>query len=305
MKKIFCTDLNSQGKTALVPARQAQRSNQERISFVCPLWVPIHLRFNSQQGPPLSGRTVYRWKQLDSDWLLGREEEGGGGSWLQCSPLPTHKPLIILHTNLFIPVPPLLLLLPFPVFPFSKQFTYFIRFFFSSHSSLWKYYCQSWCKIMENKPFKSSLNIFPCRAGIFKESIMGARYRGGRGLSYRPARLYIGWRNSFLGIDSGAPHTFKNTGSEDWGIGTRTGGGPKSPPPPTSTYIFSWTFHLKGHLSQDYLLQVFSWIIFPQAPENNIRVGKRWDNWRRKILRPPMIRALRNRDIQVLRNCAF
>ncbi len=23
---------------------------------------------------------------------------------------------------------------------------------------------------------------------------------------------YIGWRNSFLGIDSGAPYTFKNTG---------------------------------------------------------------------------------------------
>jgi hypothetical protein len=34
-------------------------------------------------------------------------------------------------------------------------------------------------------------------AGIFKES-MGARNRGGIGLSYRPARLYIGWRNSFL-----------------------------------------------------------------------------------------------------------
>jgi hypothetical protein len=50
------------------------------------------------------------------------------------------------------------------------------------------------------------------RAGIFKES-MGARNRGGRGLSYRPARIYIGWRNSFLGIDSGAPFTFKNTGS--------------------------------------------------------------------------------------------
>ncbi len=43
---------------------------------------------------------------------------------------------------------------------------------------------------------------------------MGARNRGGRGLSYRPARLYIGWRNSFLGIDSVAPYTFKNTGSE-------------------------------------------------------------------------------------------
>jgi hypothetical protein len=25
---------------------------------------------------------------------------------------------------------------------------------------------------------------------------------------------YIGWRNSFLGIDSGAPYTFKNTGSD-------------------------------------------------------------------------------------------
>ncbi len=24
---------------------------------------------------------------------------------------------------------------------------------------------------------------------------------------------FIGWRNSFLGIDSGAPYTFKNTGS--------------------------------------------------------------------------------------------
>ncbi len=24
---------------------------------------------------------------------------------------------------------------------------------------------------------------------------------------------YIGWQNSFLGIDSGAPYTFKNTGS--------------------------------------------------------------------------------------------
>jgi hypothetical protein len=26
---------------------------------------------------------------------------------------------------------------------------------------------------------------------------------------------YICWRNSFLGIDSGAPYTFKNTGSDD------------------------------------------------------------------------------------------
>ncbi len=41
---------------------------------------------------------------------------------------------------------------------------------------------------------------------------MGARNRGGIGLSYRPPG-YIGWRNSFLGIDSWAPVTFKNTGS--------------------------------------------------------------------------------------------
>jgi hypothetical protein len=52
---------------------------------------------------------------------------------------------------------------------------------------------------------------FGYRAGIFKEA-MGARNRGGRGLSYRPARLR--WRTSFLGIDSGALYTFKNTGSD-------------------------------------------------------------------------------------------
>jgi hypothetical protein len=54
---------------------------------------------------------------------------------------------------------------------------------------------------------------FSC-AGIFKQS-MGARNRVGIGLSYRPARLlYIGWQNSFLGIDFWAPSTFKNTGSD-------------------------------------------------------------------------------------------
>ncbi len=50
-------------------------------------------------------------------------------------------------------------------------------------------------------------------AGIFKES-MGARHRGGIGLSYRPARLhrlaeFIPW-NRFLG----SIKMFKNTGSE-------------------------------------------------------------------------------------------
>jgi hypothetical protein len=42
---------------------------------------------------------------------------------------------------------------------------------------------------------------------------MGARNRGGRGLSYTGPPGYIGWWNSFLGINSGAPYTFKDTGS--------------------------------------------------------------------------------------------
>ncbi len=43
------------------------------------------------------------------------------------------------------------------------------------------------------------------RAGIFKQSMV-VRKRVGIGLPYRPvARLHIGWRNSFLGIDSWAP----------------------------------------------------------------------------------------------------
>jgi hypothetical protein len=51
------------------------------------------------------------------------------------------------------------------------------------------------------------------RAGIFKQS-MGARNLG-IGLSYRRTGSpgFIGLRNSFFGIDSWAPETFKNTGS--------------------------------------------------------------------------------------------
>jgi hypothetical protein len=46
--------------------------------------------------------------------------------------------------------------------------------------------------------------------GIFKES-MGLGTEEGEGYSTGPPG-YIGWRNSFIGIDSGAPYTFKNTG---------------------------------------------------------------------------------------------
>ncbi len=37
----------------------AQRTNQERTPFICPLWNPIHLRFNSKQGPLLSSLSVH------------------------------------------------------------------------------------------------------------------------------------------------------------------------------------------------------------------------------------------------------
>jgi hypothetical protein len=54
---------------------------------------------------------------------------------------------------------------------------------------------------------------------------MGARNRVGIVLSYRPARLHR-LTESFLGIDSSAPQTFKNTGSAvDIGGGGGGGGG--------------------------------------------------------------------------------
>jgi hypothetical protein len=45
------------------------------------------------------------------------------------------------------------------------------------------------------------------RAGIFKES-MGTRTEEEEGYRTGPPG-YIGWQNQFLGIDSGAPYTFK------------------------------------------------------------------------------------------------
>ncbi len=50
-----------------------------------------------------------------------------------------------------------------------------------------------------------------CWAGIFKES-MGAGTEEEEGYRTGPPG-YIGWRNSFLGINSKVPYTFKNTGS--------------------------------------------------------------------------------------------
>jgi len=42
-------------------------------------------------------------------------------------------------------------------------------------------------------------------AGIFFKQSKGTTNRVGIGLSYRPAMLYTGCRNRFLGIDSWAP----------------------------------------------------------------------------------------------------
>ncbi len=57
-EKIVCTGparAAKAGQKSLVLTRQAQQTNQGRTPFICcTLWVPIHLSFNSQQGPPLS-----------------------------------------------------------------------------------------------------------------------------------------------------------------------------------------------------------------------------------------------------------
>jgi hypothetical protein len=45
------------------------------------------------------------------------------------------------------------------------------------------------------------------------KSLWGLETEEEEGYRTGPPR-YIGWQNSFLGIDSGAPYTFKNTGSD-------------------------------------------------------------------------------------------
>ncbi len=48
-------DKSSQGRTKIYFTGTTSTTNQARKDhFICPLWVPIHVCFNSQQGPPLS-----------------------------------------------------------------------------------------------------------------------------------------------------------------------------------------------------------------------------------------------------------
>ncbi len=42
------------GQKSLVPAQQAEQTNQGMVPFNCTLWVPSFLSLNSQQGPALS-----------------------------------------------------------------------------------------------------------------------------------------------------------------------------------------------------------------------------------------------------------
>ncbi len=58
---------------------------------------------------------------------------------------------------------------------------------------------------------------FHYRAGVFKESMGAIGTEEEEGYRTGPPG-YIGWRNSFLGIDSGAPYTFKNTGTRVGGM---------------------------------------------------------------------------------------
>jgi hypothetical protein len=76
----------------------------------------------------------------------------------------------------------------------------------------WSTFLQAWPIVLTTKPHEKRRREIQneTRAGIFKES-MGARNRGGIGLSYRPARLHrlvelIPW-NRFLGSIN-----VKNTG---------------------------------------------------------------------------------------------
>ncbi len=77
------------GQKSLVPARRAQVTSQGRTPFLCTLWVPIHLSFNSQKGPPLSSLSGSSYilflpfaHETSSKWFFS-PGGGGGGRTLQ------------------------------------------------------------------------------------------------------------------------------------------------------------------------------------------------------------------------------
>jgi hypothetical protein len=60
--------------------------------------------------------------------------------------------------------------------------------------------------------FGAGANLSPETELEFFKSLWGLGTEEEEGYRTGPPG-YIGWRNSFLGINSGAPYTFKNTGS--------------------------------------------------------------------------------------------
>jgi hypothetical protein len=64
----------------------------------------------------------------------------------------------------------------------------------------------------EGVRFGAGANLSPETELEFLKSLWGLGTEEEEGYRTGPPG-YIGWRNSFLGIDSGAPYTFKNTGS--------------------------------------------------------------------------------------------
>jgi hypothetical protein len=75
-KQIFCTGPTRAAKAeqkSLVPARQAQQTNEGRSLFICTLWAPTHLSFNKSAG--VSPLYSLSGKYLTSDYKLTSKYE--------------------------------------------------------------------------------------------------------------------------------------------------------------------------------------------------------------------------------------
>ncbi len=68
-------------------------------------------------------------------------------------------------------------------------------------------------KLADRRTTRNPKDENSCSELEFLKSLWGLGTKEEEGYRTGPPG-YIGWRNSFLGIDSGAPYTFKNTGSD-------------------------------------------------------------------------------------------
>jgi hypothetical protein len=98
------------------------------------------------------------------------------------------------------------------MFPFLLHLLHFLLLIFNRHNLNFEEICRfphTYCTIDTFKYHWRSKAL-----GIleFLKSLWGLGTKEEEGYRTGPPG-YIGWRNSFLGIYSGAPYTFKNTGS--------------------------------------------------------------------------------------------